>query len=263
MENNVLEKTTSDEIYAQTVKLPSLGILYPATHPLHGVSEIEIRPMTTYEEDILTSRNLIKKGTVVDTLIKSCLIDKSIEPQSMFGFDRNAVLVAIRAISYGADYTVKLECPDAECKRKFKHSFDLSQLPVTYYDSKYGSNNEFDFVLPSNGKVIKFKFLTAQDENNIMESAKASKRDISTSDISNIVSTKWIQQITEFDKKTDKIAISVEVRKMLASDSSALRNYIESITPGLDLSYEIECPGCETVFDLSMPIEREFFWPGR
>ena len=44
------------------VELPSQGRFYPEGHPLHGEDSIEIRQMTAKEEDMLTSRTLLKKG---------------------------------------------------------------------------------------------------------------------------------------------------------------------------------------------------------
>ena len=44
------------------VELPSKGRYYPENHPLHNADSIEIKQMTAKEEDILTSRTLLKKG---------------------------------------------------------------------------------------------------------------------------------------------------------------------------------------------------------
>ena len=60
------------------VDLPSEGRFYPENHPLHNQDTIEIKQMTAKEEDILTSRSLLKKGVALDRLIKSIIINKSI-----------------------------------------------------------------------------------------------------------------------------------------------------------------------------------------
>jgi hypothetical protein len=38
------------------LELPSKGLFYPEGHPLHGRDTIQIRQMTTAEEDILSNR---------------------------------------------------------------------------------------------------------------------------------------------------------------------------------------------------------------
>ena len=94
--SNVMKDDFNFEIPAEAVPLPSRGIIYPQDSPLHGKEVLEIKPMTAREEDILTSRAYIKKGTVLTQLMKSCLVDKSINPDDMIAGDRNALMIAIR-----------------------------------------------------------------------------------------------------------------------------------------------------------------------
>ena len=47
--------------------------------PLYSKDTLEIRPMTAREEDILTNRAYIKQRTVINELIRSCLVDKNIK----------------------------------------------------------------------------------------------------------------------------------------------------------------------------------------
>ena len=50
--------------------LPSKGTLYPPNHPLHGQETIEIRQMTTAEEDILSNPALLRNGTAIDKFLE-------------------------------------------------------------------------------------------------------------------------------------------------------------------------------------------------
>ena len=52
----------------ETIDLPSGGRCYPSESPLSS-GKVELKYMTTKEEDILTSQNLIKKGIVIDRLL--------------------------------------------------------------------------------------------------------------------------------------------------------------------------------------------------
>ena len=54
--------TFSWSVPTEFVELPSQGIFYPAGHPLARQKTVEIRYMTAKEEDILTSRSLLKEG---------------------------------------------------------------------------------------------------------------------------------------------------------------------------------------------------------
>ena len=57
---NVMQDEFGLEIPTEAVPLPSRGAVYPVDHPLYNQETIEIRSMTAREEDILTSKALIK-----------------------------------------------------------------------------------------------------------------------------------------------------------------------------------------------------------
>ena len=75
------------------VELPSKGKYYSEGHPLHNTETIEIKHMTAKEEDILTSRSLLKKGLAVDRLLQNIIVDKRIDPNALLIGDKNAVLI--------------------------------------------------------------------------------------------------------------------------------------------------------------------------
>jgi hypothetical protein len=95
---------------------------------------LEFKHMTAKEEDILTSKTLLKKGLAIDRVIKNVIIDKSIDPDSLLVGDRNALIIALRAASYGSEYQTNLTCPS--CQAKVTYSFDLEQTNI------YGGEEE-------------------------------------------------------------------------------------------------------------------------
>src|SRR3990167_10906096 len=109
--NKKLETMSKDmgfDIPLDLVSLPSKGLVYPPEHPFHQTEEVEFTAMRASQEDLLTSRALIKKGTVVTELLKSCLVNKSVDVDSLLIGDRNALLIAIRVSGYGPEYSVKI-----------------------------------------------------------------------------------------------------------------------------------------------------------
>ena len=104
------------------VDLPSRGSVYPVESNLHGKEALEIRSMTAKEEDILTSRSLLKQGKAMTMLLQSCMLDKSIDPDEMLVGDRNSILVAIRMSGYGQGYACSVDCP--LCAESFDEEFD-------------------------------------------------------------------------------------------------------------------------------------------
>ena len=109
-------------IPTEFVDLPSLGRFYAQNHPLHGKDSIEIKQMTAKEEDILTSRTLLKKGVALERLLQSIIVDKTIDPKTLLIGDRNAIIVAARVSGYGNDYSTK----DGTGIRDYIHVSDLA-----------------------------------------------------------------------------------------------------------------------------------------
>jgi hypothetical protein len=248
------------EVPTEAVPLPSLGLVYPDTNPLHSAETVEIRAMTAREEDILTSRALIKKGTVITHLLQSCMVDKRVNVQDMLTGDRNAVMVALRITGYGSEYVAEAECP--ACNTKSKQNFDLSGLPIKPLEIKpcNAGENLFDFTLPVTKKSVKFKFLTGNDEEEILQIQERKKKTGAISD--SLVTTRLQYSLVSVDGKADKALISNFIRNMPARDSLSLRQFIDKNEPGVDMKVDLECPSCSETTEIRMPMGASFFWPG-
>ena len=256
---NTLKDDFGLDIPTELVPLPSGGKVYPEGSPLHNQETVEIRPMTAREEDILTSRALIKKGTVITELIKSCLVDKTIDPNVLISGDRNAIMTSLRITGYGADYSAEVECP--ACGEKSKQSFDLTKLPLTTLEESplEAGQNLFSFTLPYTKKVIKFKFLDGNDENDINKLQERGKKQGMKN--SNAITLRYRYQIQSVDAVTDKTKIQMFIRNMPARDSRALRAHIDKIEPGIEMKNWMECPHCGEESEVRMPLGASFFWP--
>ena len=95
----------------EIIDLPSNGKVYPKDSPL-AEGKLELKYMTTREEDILMSENLIKKGVVIDKLLDSLIVTKGVSQETLILGDKNAVLVAARILAYGPEYTVEVTNPN-------------------------------------------------------------------------------------------------------------------------------------------------------
>jgi hypothetical protein len=256
------EKVRADfglDVPTEIVPLPSNGKVYSPDSSLYGADTVEIKSMTAREEDILTSKALLKKGTVITELIKSCMIDRSVNVLDLLSGDRNALMVAIRITGYGPEYTVEMECPD--CSVKSPHDFNLAALPIKRLDiepSVIGANL-FEFKLPKSGKVVKFKFMTGRDEEEMTSLAEKQKKLGLPSD-SNIT-TSLLYSILSVDGIDDRSKISGFVKNMPAMDSLALRNYMKDNEPGIIMKQDTTCNACGHSEEVSMPLGVTFLWP--
>jgi hypothetical protein len=256
------EKLKADfglDIASELVPLPSGGKVYSSESSLTGKDIVEIRPMTAREEDILTSRALIKKGTVVTELIKSCLLDKSINVSDLLLGDRNALMVAVRITGYGPDYTAEIQC--AECEVKSQQTFNLTELPIKRLevDPVIEGTNLFEFVLPHTKKKVHFKFTTGKDEEEQTVLQEKQKKLGLGGD--SAITTSLHQSIVSIDGVEDRFKISNFIKMMPARDSLALRNYVKETEPGLTMKQEVTCPACGNAEEVNMPLGVSFLWP--
>ena len=238
----------------EVIDIPSGGKVYSKDSPLAD-GKIELKYMTTREEDILMSENLIKKGVVIDKLLDSLIVTKGVKQEHLVLGDKNAVLVAARILAYGPEYTCEVGNPN-DSEQTIEHTFDLTQCPFkeTVEDVDY-SDNSFDFETPIGKNKIKFKLLTGVEEKLIEKDLEQSRKVGYNSEIT----TRLRYTIIEVDGDNKTETINVFSQNMLARDSIALRNYIQEISPDIDLTSEIEIGG-ETV-SVSIPLTVEFFWP--
>lgn len=247
--------------HTEIVSLPSCGVLYPETNPLHS-GKLNMKYMTAKEEDILTSQNLIKNGVVIDKLLQSLIVDKIAYDDLLIG-DKNAVLIAARILAYGKDYDVEITCP--KCSEISKHVIDLStfdEKPLE--DGTYTPGvNEFWFELPASKRKISFKCLTSGDERAIENELKGLKKLSKISGVDPEMTTRLKYIITSVDGNTDISFIRNFVdRELLSRDSFALRKQIQTITPDIKMEFMFECPNCShEELNMGMPLEIGFFWP--
>lgn len=255
----MLKRDFGLDIPTSLVPLPSLGLIYPPESPLHNKEHVEIRGMTTREEDILMSRALIRKGTVVSELIRSCLVTPGIDVSSLIGGDRNALMVSIRILGYGSDYEGEVQCP--KCEHKNNIHVDLNTLDVKELTAQpiAVGENRFEFVLPVTKKRVVFKFITGKEEEEIMATMEVKKKKGLQND--NVVSTQLFYSIVAVDNVTDRNKLAQFISMMPARDSIALRQYMDDIQPGIDMKFEFNCSNCQNYEVMPLPLGPTFFWP--
>jgi hypothetical protein len=238
----------------ETIDLPSGGKLYPEGHPLRS-GTIDIYYMTAKHEDILTSTNLIQKGTVLDKLMDALIATKGVTSDDLLIGDMNAVMVASRILAYGKDYPIQLSC--GECKVKFEHVVNLAELSMIQPDLPETAN-EHTFTLPT-GINITFKLLTRGDEKAIEQEVTALKK--FNNNISGDASTRLKYIITSVDGNRDQKVVRQFAEAMIIRDVRALRERIKEVSPDVKFDLDVDCTECGHRNQVRMPFGVNFFWP--
>jgi len=235
----------------EVVDLPSNGLLYPKGSPLSS-GKIEIKYMTAKEEDILTSANLIRQGVVVEKLLESIIVDKSIKVDELLIGDKNAVLIASRILAYGKEYEVEVEGQKVEVDLTKLKDIPLKKSLVT------NGVNEFEFELPTTKRKLTFKLLTSGDERIISEEIKGYEK---IHGIGYELTTRLKHQIISVDGDTKRATINSFVdNEFLSRDSIQFRAHIADIMPDVDMTSTFtDSEGNEKEFTVPMTVT--FLWP--
>jgi hypothetical protein len=249
------------EFPTEVITLPSKGLIYSESNPLSKGS-VEIKYMTAREEDILASQNLIKKGVVLDKLFESVVVSEGVSVGDISVGDKNAILLATRILGYGADYNVEVTDPFTGESQKV--TIDLAKIQTKEVDdSLLNRENRYEFELPISKKKIKFKLLTHKDEIDINAEIQALNRLVKgDSVVSQDVSTRLRYMIQEVEGNTDRGFINNFVKNsLLARESKALREYVRTISPDLDLKYQFTSDLTGESEALDIPFGVGFFYP--
>ena len=243
----------------EVLSLPSQGLLYPEDSPLRS-GTIDVKYMTAKEEDILTSTNLIQQGKVIDRLLESIVANPKIKVDDMLVGDKNALMVGTRILGYGKDYPCTIIDPDTN--EKVEVNVDLTTLEHKKIDEEiYKNGNLFSYELPNSKRVVEFKLLTQNDENQISENLKDYEKLTKITGIDRTLTTRLKYIIQSVDGNKDQKLIDKFVDdEFLALDAKAFRVYRESIEPDIILKYDyVSQTGGSHKVDI--PLGVEFFWP--
>lgn len=246
------------------VELPSGGKYYPEGHPLHGAESVEIRQMTAKEEDLLTSRTLLKKGVALERVVSNIIVDKRINPDTLLIGDKNAIILATRVSGYGNEYTTKITCP--ECNASTQYTFDLNEASVyeggdvSMPDMEDNGDGTFNVVLPRTGVKVTFKLLTGREEKRMINGLEMDRKRKAPE---KNVTRQLVNTIVAVNGLTSADAIGYLVENIPSMDSRALRSAYRSAAPNIDLTQHFECGECDYTQDMEVPLTADFFWPDR
>jgi len=237
--------------------LPSKGYFYSSDNSLSKGS-VELKYPTAREEDILTSKNLINKGIVIDKFLQTIIKD-NVEYNTLLLGDKNGIMFAARILAYGSEYETEVKCPSCgEIHKNYSISLDGLLAKEIPFDEFTEGQNEFDFTLPDSIVDIKFKLLTHADEKKIEVELKALKKKMH---VESEMSTRLKHSIISINGDDTRVVINNFVGTMRSIDSLALRKEIQRIAPDVESTFFFTCEECGFEDMVDIPLGIGFLWP--
>lgn len=246
-----MQETDPDLIVdTDIVKLPSDGHFYP-------FKEVNVEYLTAKDEDILTTPALMENGTVLDVILKRKIKTPGIDVENMLTGDKNAVLIFLRASSYGSKYDVEVTNPNTG--KAFKASIDLTKIEYKKIDTLPDEMGEFVVEIPMRKKLVKFKILGDKELRLIINKAELLQE--TYNQVFAEISTMRLKgAISEINGNRNKDYISRFVDAMPAGDALKIRTRMEEVTPGVDMTYEFLSPEGH-IFRAPIAMGIDFFFP--
>lgn len=257
------QPTFSWSVPTEFVTLPSGGKFYPQGHPLHNKETVEIKYMTAKEEDILTSRALLKEGVALDRMLKSLLVEEGVRIGDLLIGDKNALLVAARRTGYGPEYVTSVTCP--ACGTTDEFEFDISDPKTNNYeqniqDGTAGLTAEGNLlvVLPMTNATVECRMLTGDDEIRLYKEAeRKAKRKAEERTMTDM----FRSYIVSVNGQESPLVIESFIQAIPARDARLLRSVYSQCVPNIDLTQVYDCPNCGHTADMEVPLNTDFFWP--
>ena len=262
MQNN--SEGFSFVVPTEFVDLPSQGRFYPEGHPLHGETCIEIRQMTAKEEDLLTSKTLLKRGVALDRVIQNIIVDKRVDPDLILVGDRNAIIISARVTGYGSEYNTKITCPS--CGASQRYSFNLNEVKISDKDEleEWGivdnQDGTFALTLPKTQVDVVFKLLIGRDEKSFTNTSNAERKKRFED---KAVTTHLSKILVSVNGDDSSQARQYLINNLPSIDSRHLRMAHRIATPNVDMTQHFACSECDHGQPLEVPLTADFFWPDR
>jgi hypothetical protein len=232
------------------IELPSQGLLYK-----NKKSKVKVEYLTAYDENVLTSPNLLNSGKVLDVLIERKVKDLGFDVSELLSGDRMAILIYLRTTGLGNEYVQMVFDSD---KNLVEGVIDLTTIKSKTLEIRPDENGEFDFTLPKSEKNIKFRLLTNKDENEI--SVIDDKQKEKNGNISINTSLRLERSIMEIGGERDKMKISHILKTLSIIDIRKYNKYVNDVEPGLDLKTKARTGGGESV-DVFLRLGKNFWYP--
>ena len=232
------------------IPLPSEGKLYRTKK-----ANIRVGFMTTADENILTSPNLLQSGEFLEILINRKILEPELRYKDLHVGDRNAIMIWLRATSYGEMYPVTLL---DEKNIPFDTNINLDDLKTKKLGAEPDAEGLFDFHLPLCKAMIKFKLLTCGDIDAIERMVDSDKAKNIPVNSSNTYSLE--RSIIEVNGSRDRSVIRDFANSIRVGDAKKLTEYVSKIESGIDLDIEVGTPGGSSIKTF-LPLNVNFFWP--
>ena len=231
--DDILKEMPANE--AIELDLPSKNRFYNLKEP---GKPITLRPMTFADEKSMLSKNTGNLD-IINKLLARCL--ENVDVGQLLQIDKLYILMKLREISYGPEYTVSINC--SKCKSENKVNFQLDTFNVRYADDNLTDPRTVHLPVLKKDVVVRLPRVT--DE-----------KYFANTEQSLVNLWRFVEKIDKYDSKP---VISKVIPQLPIKDAHTLLEAIGCNDYGIDTNVRFDCAYCDNIESMELPITADFF----
>ena len=253
-----------------TIRLPSRGLFYQNgeldDECVEG--EVSLFPMTTTDELMMRSPDMLFQGTAIDSVVKRC-IPQIKKPLELLVGDIDYILTQLRRVSYGSHIPITYNCDcakdEAEKKKRRQAGDNEYLIPVEHFIQNTKELSAKDFnrqfkVELSNGQKVTLQPLRFCDFIKIqqMQDPEAMK---DVENIKEFVATNFASVTKFVDEIDDKEMIKEWYKELPRYETETIKSKLDAMDDwGIEFKYTIKCKHCKKDKELTTQLNPVYFF---
>lgn len=217
------------------VELPSGNMFYKLEDP---GSPITMRAMNFQDEKAMMSNKNVNVD-ILNTILSRCV--KNVNVAELLQIDKLYLVMKLREISYGNEYTATISCPS--CRKDNSIVFHMNQLNVNHLEDGY--ENPQPVHLPVLDKMCHVRLPRIKDEQYLSNAETTS-------------SNMW-RFVEDIEGHSSKSLIQNVCKQLPLKDAHAILSVLSGGDYGLDTRIRFVCSYCSHNEIMSLPITSDFF----
>ena len=245
--------TFQDRKSVASIILPSLGIPYRAdkVDPFPA-GAISISAMTVAEEKMLAQKG-VDPARKTSVLISRVCDLGGFKPEGFLVADTFYLLMKIRSLSYGSNYTFGFRCDD--CGHQWTPTVNLeTDMDIKVVEE--GWQEPFTVELPQSKSVVQYRLLRTFDEIEL-NTRKTKRGDMEDPTFVSMLA-RCIMSI-DGEQINNPRRVEGWLEKQSVMDRAVLTEDIKENSPGYTADVVLECPSCGFIHEAALPMTAEFF----
>ena len=249
MTNQLIQNLPGD-----LTRLPSNGLIYDEGILDESVinGEVNVYPMSAFEEVAMKDVNGIINGTTIPTVFARC-VPQIKKPEELYEKDVNHLLMVLRKITYGNTITVTYQ---HNCENAKMHKYDIplnSIINSVVYADPTAILESYTAVM-ENGQVVQLQPIRYIDIIKLMQDA-ADYESLSKFELQLKMLESTVNLVKSVDGETNKEKINEWCKKIPTTWFTKLTDAIVvGNNWGPQSAYPITCNDCQSEIAIDIPL---------